>query len=149
MQTRTTVGGRVEILVAKHPDGIYQEIILSIITRGAKLGYCGPKQRIISGNLLSATNDPDTLMADLENQIVADQRTELSDMGDQFISSPLGLAPKSNDKWQRIHHLLYLCGRSANCYIPKEEGALEYTTFDEAKQEVIRAGSGSIMVDAF
>lgn len=67
-------------------------------------------------------------------------------MGDHFISSPLDLAPKSNGKWRRIHHLSYPYGRSVNCHIPKEWGALKYTTFDEAKHEVIRAGSGNIMV---
>ena len=132
--------------MATHPDRIYQETILSIILRGAKLGYCGPKQRIISGNLPSATNDPDTLTADLKNQIAEDRLTEVNEIGDHFICSPLGLAPKSNGKWRRIHHLSYPRGRSVNCHIPKEWGALEYTTFDEAKQEVIRAGPGAIMV---
>ena len=130
----------------KYPDIIYQETILSIIIRGAKIGYCGPKQKIISSNLPSATNDTNTLTADLENQILADQLTKVSDIGNRFISSPLGLAPKSNGKWRRIHHLSYPRGRSVNCHIPKEWGALEYTTFDEAKQEVIQAGLGSIMV---
>ena len=104
----------------KHPDGTYRETILSIITRGAKIGYCGPKQKIISSNLLSATNDSDTLTADLENQVVADRLTEVSDIEDYFISSPLSLAPKSNGKWHWIHHLSYPCGRLVNCYIPKK-----------------------------
>lgn len=77
----------------KHPDGTYQETILSIIIRGARIRYCGPKQKIISGNLPSATNDPNTLTADLVNQIAADQLTEVSDTEDYSISSPLGLAP--------------------------------------------------------
>ena len=110
------------------------------------MGYYRPRQRIISSNLPSATNDPNTLTADLENQIVQDRLTEVSELEDHFICSPLRLAPKSNGKWRRIHHLSYLCGRSVNCYIPKEWGALEYTTFDEAKQEVIRAGPRAIMV---
>ena len=86
------------------------------------------------------------MTADLENQVAADRLTKVSDIGDYFISSPLGLAPKSNGKWHWIHHLSYPRGRSVNCYIPKEWGALEYTTFDEAKQEVIRLGRSSTMV---
>ena len=132
--------------LAQHPDHIYRETIISIILRGARIGYCGPRQKIISANLLSATNDPDTLTADLENQIAADRLTKITEVGDHFICSPLGLAPKSNGKWRKIHHLSYPRGRSVNCHIPKEWGALEYTSFDEAKQEVIRAGPGSIMV---
>lgn len=121
----------------KHPDGICQEMVLSIIIRGAKIGYCGPKQKIISGNLPSATNDPNTLTADLENQIAVHRLTEVSKIRDHFISSPLDLAPKSNWKWQKIHHLSYPRARLMNCYIPKEWGVLEYTIFDEAKEEVI------------
>ena len=79
-----------------------KQSLASFITCGTKIGYCGPKQKIfISGNLPSATNDPDTLTANLERQIVADRLTEVSDMGDHFISSPLSLAPKSNGKWRR------------------------------------------------
>ncbi len=40
-----------------------------------------------------------------------------------------------------IHHLSHPRDRSVNFYILKEWGALEYTTFDEAKQEVIQARS--------
>ena len=53
-----------------HPDQIYQEIILSIILRRARLRYCKPRQRIISSNLLPATNDLNAFTVDLENQIV-------------------------------------------------------------------------------
>lgn len=52
-----------------HLDHIYQKTIFNIILRRAKLKYCGLKQKIISGKLLFAINDPDTLTADLRNQI--------------------------------------------------------------------------------
>ena len=106
--------------LAEHPDSTYRETILSIILRGAKLGYCGPKHKILSGNLPSAIKEQDTLTADLENQIAVGRLTEVSEVGDHVICSPLGLAPKSNGKWRRIHHLSYLGGRSVNCHIPKE-----------------------------
>lgn len=102
--------------------------------RGAKLGYCEPKQKIMSGNLPFTTNDPDTLIADLENQILAGQLNAVNKVGNHFIISPLGLAPKSNGKWRRIHYLSYPQGRSLNYHIPKEWDALEYTTYDEAKK---------------
>ena len=71
MQARTIIYGRVEILVGGASGSYLPRTILSIILRGAKLGYCRPKQKIITGSLSSATNDPDTLTADLENQIAA------------------------------------------------------------------------------
>ncbi len=80
------------------------------------------------------------------NQIKKGQLTEISEVEDHFICSSLGLAPKSNGKWRRIHHYSYPRMRLVNCHIPKELSLLEYTTFDEAKEEVIQAGSGAIMV---
>ena len=85
-------------MLATHPIHIYRKTIFSIILHEAKLGYCGPRQKIISNNLPSAINDPDTLKADLENQIVEGRLTEVSKLEDHFICSPLGLAPKANGK---------------------------------------------------
>ena len=127
----------------KHLDKIYGETILSIIICRARIGYYRLKQKIITGNLPSATNDPNTLTKDLENEITTDQLTKVGTIGDYFISSPLGLAPT---KWRKIHHLLYPCGRSVNYHIPKELEALEYTTFNKAKQEVIQVCPDNIMI---
>ena len=112
----------------------------------AKLGYYRLRQKIIGSNLPSATNDPNILKVDLKNQIIQGRLTEVSELEDHFICSSLGLAPKSNKKWHIIHHLSYSRSCSVNCYISKEWGALEYTTFDKAKQEVIRAGLRAIIV---
>lgn len=70
----------------------------------------------------------------------------MSDMEDHCISFFLNLAPTFNDKWRQIYHLLYLRSRSINLYISKEWRALKYITFNDAKQEVIWANQGSIMV---
>ena len=95
----------------------------------------GQNRRLL--NLLSATNDLDTLTADLKNQVAADQLTKLSDIRDSFISFPLSQAPKSNSEWRRIYHLSYLRGRLVKCYIQKEWDIPKYTIFDETKQEII------------
>lgn len=63
-----------------------------------ELDIVGQSKKTISGNLPLAINNSNTLTADLENQIVADWLTEISDIEDHFISSPLSLAPKSNGK---------------------------------------------------
>lgn len=57
--------------LAMYLNCIYQKTIFSIITDGAKIDYCKPKQKIISTNLLLATHNLDTLITDLKNQIVA------------------------------------------------------------------------------
>lgn len=84
--------------MATHLDWIYQEIILGIILHRAKLEYCRLKQRIISNNLLFAINDSNSLITDLENQIIQGQLIEGNKLGEYFICSFLELAPKSNEK---------------------------------------------------
>ena len=66
--------------------------------------------------------------------------------GNRFISSPLGLVPKSTDKWRRIHHLSFPPGKSVNDNIPPEWGALEYAAFDDAVAMVAAAGQGAILI---
>ena len=69
------------------------------------------------------------------------------DLPDFFISSPLGLAPKSTSgKWQRIHHLSHLWGKSVNCHIAKDHGALEYASIDNAIEAVLMIALGARLV---
>jgi hypothetical protein len=44
-----------------------------------------------------------------------------------FISSPLGIVPKSDFGYRRIHHLYYPPSTSVNDYIPNEYAAIQYT----------------------
>lgn len=129
-----------------HPDKQYKMIIGDIIKFGAKIGYTGPKQRILSDNLLTASDAPDILDEDLQAQISADRVTRLDIMPEYLMSSPLGIVPKSNGKWRRIHHLSHPRGSSVNCNIAEEHGALEYTTFDDAVMAVIETGQGALLI---
>lgn len=81
-----------------HPDKQYKAIILDIIKFGAKIGYTGPKQLILSQNLPTANDAPDVLAADLQTQIDCDRVTQIDIIPEFFISSPLGLAPKPKNK---------------------------------------------------
>ena len=121
-------------------------MILDIIEFGAKIGYQGPAQQILSENLSSATDAPDIISQDLDNQIKHDRVTKIDILPPQFISSPLGLVPKPNGGWRRIHHLSHPRGSSVNCNIPEEFGTLEYTTFDDAVEMLLKVGSGAIFV---
>lgn len=60
--------------------------------------------------------------------------------------SPLDLVPKSNKKWQHIHHLSHLYGRLVNYNIAKKYGALEYANFDEMVALVIKIRRGALLV---
>ncbi len=57
-----------------------------------------------------------------------------------FICSPLGLVPKYDGGWRRIHHLSHPYGESVNDYIPDGVGEMRYKCFQEVLQLVINAG---------
>ena len=81
---------------------------MNIFTFGAKIGYIGPDQLALAENHLSASNAPDILTKDLNKQLEADRITRLQCRPqDHFISSPLGLVPKADGGWRRIHDLSY------------------------------------------
>ena len=130
----------------KHPDHLYREVALDIIRYGARLGYAGPKQKILSDNLSSANDAPTVLSEDLQHQIRQGRVTKLDVLPEHFISSPLGLEPKPNGKWRRIHHLSHPRGRSVNCHIPIDYGSLEYTSVDEAIAALLKIGKGAILI---
>lgn len=81
-----------------HPDRYYVNMIIEIIEYGAKIGYQGPSQRILSDNLSSAKNAPDIISRDLEDQVKHNRVTQVDILPVHFISSPLGLVPKPNEQ---------------------------------------------------
>ena len=135
-----------EKYLIKHPDRIYANTLLDIISFGAKIGYTGPDQFIISKNLVSANEAPATLDKDLAVQIEKDRVVKLTAPPAKFISSPLGLAPKPNGEWRRIHHLSHPRDHSVNDYIPEEWGTIEYPTFDDAVSKIRAHGQGCLLV---
>jgi hypothetical protein len=132
--------------LANHPDRVYAQVLVDIINYGAKIGYTGPDQTILSRNLASAQESPETLSADLHAQLKKGQLGQLAELPRNFISSPLGLVPKSDGAWRRIHHLSHPQGNSVNDHIPPEWGTLTYTKFDQALQLIAEAGPGSTLV---
>lgn len=79
-------------------DRVYVQTLLYIIEYGAKIGYRGPDQLILSENLSSADEAPETLQADLNQQYQCDRLTEVHQIPERFISSPLGLVPKGDGR---------------------------------------------------
>lgn len=132
-----------------HPDKQYKAIILDVIRYGAKIGYSGPKQHILSDNLLTANDAPGLIAKDLQTQIKHDRVTQVDrkELPEFLICSPLDLVPKATkEKWRRIHHLSHPRGKSVNCHILEDYGALKYTTVDEAIAAVLVVGRGARLV---
>ena len=88
--------------LAQHPDQLYVKILANITIFGAKIGYCGPEQFILSENLTSANEAPEVLIKDLEEQQSCNRLIAIESLSNKCISSPLGLVPKADGRWRRI-----------------------------------------------
>ena len=64
----------------------------------------------------------------------------------RYVCSPLGLVPKHDGGWRRIHDLSFPRGQSVNDGIPHDWGALEYATFDDAVDALLSKGPGAQFV---
>ena len=83
------------------------KVLGQIIIRGAKIGYRGPF------HLQLVKSHPSALVAlDILASEIGPQPSYL------FISSPLGLVPKSDGGWRRIYDLSFPKGKSVNNRIP-------------------------------
>lgn len=130
-----------------HPDQVFANTLLAIIARGVKIGYQGPSQLLLSKPHPSAAAAPEILSKDLQKQEDNDRLTRLDvEPSEHFISSPLGLVPKHNGGWRRIHDLSFPRLHSVNHYIHEAYGALEYTILDDAIDALLTQGQGAIMI---
>jgi len=68
------------------------------------MGYEGPQQLILGENRLSAPNDPSLIPKDIEKCVFTRQILRFKTLPAKYIASPLGLAPKHDGPWKRIHH---------------------------------------------
>ena len=130
-----------------HPDHCFAATLVGIIRKGAKIGYVGPTLNHRNQNHLSATSAPDILTADLQKQLQYDRLTKVDPQDHaKYVCSPLGLVPKADGGWRRIHDLSFPHGASVNDGIPQEWGALEYYTYDDAVNALLEMGRGAIFV---
>jgi len=122
-------------------------LLCEAIIRGVKIGYYGPSQYILGVPHPSAAAAPEILTADIQKQMDHGRLDRLPQPPQShFISSPLGLVPKADGGWRRIHDLSYPRGCLVNDYIPPLWGTLEYTIFNEAIEALLRVGKGAILV---
>jgi hypothetical protein len=125
--------------------GNLPSIIHDILTFGARIGYTGSQKLMLSENLSSANEDPATITAQLQKDLDL-QRVSLHSGVSPFCSSPLGLVPKGDGGWRRIHHLSYPHGDSVNDWIPESYSNMVYTTVENVFNLVRRAGQGALLV---
>ena len=132
-------------LLSSYPGSI--RIHLPMILRfGAQLGYEGPNAFILSKNLASALADTEMIDKKLAEDLRCRRVEEVTIPTMPFISSPLGLVPKHDGGWRKIHHLSHPVGCSVNDHIPDGAGEMRYTRFQDVLQMVIRAGRNCIIL---
>lgn len=136
-----------ELLLNGHPDRVYAKTLVLITKHGARVGYAGPHRYLLNKSHPSALEAPQILTQDLQKQRAHDPITKLDDVPEPpFISSPLGLVPKHDGGWRRIHDLSYPHGQSVNDGIPQEHGSLEYVTFDDGVNALLTQGPGATLI---
>ena len=96
----------------------------------AQIDYLRFNVLIIFKNLSSTNETSRTIIIKIQKNIKM-QRIEKIIFIHFFISSPLGLMPKSNEKWQRIHHLSHPKGSSVNDEISLKIKKLKYVKFQK------------------
>jgi hypothetical protein len=131
-------------LLSSYP-GSLGLLLTTILAFGTLIGYEGPEVLILSENLESAQINVDIITDILENDLILHRVLLLNHPSKPFICSSLGLTPKPDGGWRRIHHLSHPPGRSVNDFIP-ESGELKYTTFQEILDMVIEQGRHCIIV---
>ena len=130
-----------------HPDHLFVKALSAILRKGAKIGYRGPSLTHRGKNHHSALVAPEILSSDLQKQLHHDRLVHIDPATEApFVCSPLGLVPKHDGGWRRIHDLSFPPGNSVNDGILQEWGSLEYTTFDDAVNTLLRQGPGAILV---
>jgi hypothetical protein len=63
-----------------------------------------------------------------------------------YICSPLGLVPKHDGGWRKIHHLSYPRTRSVNTNIPDDYSLILYLTVQDVLDIVRKARKGCFLV---
>ncbi len=128
-----------------HPDCLFLSTLLNIIQYGARIGYTGLPQFIISPNHPSANDAPEFFTEDIRTQNLHHRLLAVQIHGANSFP-PRSLVPKSNGKWRRIHNLSSPQGRSVNDHIPHLWVAVEYSRFDDAMKALQQHGRGVILV---
>jgi hypothetical protein len=90
-----------EHMLVNYPGDLPQ-LVSGILRNGAQLGYEGPAQFILSRNLISADADDHTIQDKLAADLKAGRVVPIS-ASPPYICSPLGLVPKHDKGWRRIH----------------------------------------------
>ena len=117
------------------------KVCSSILTFGCRLGCTTrPGYRQASNHRIE---DPSIITHQLSCDL-ATRRVQLF-LGHAVVS-PLGLVPKHNGGWRRIHDLSWPPGRSVNNTIPSTASAIQYTSIDNIFDLICSSGRSCYII---
>ncbi|KAF2730786.1 hypothetical protein EJ04DRAFT_579640 [Polyplosphaeria fusca] len=116
----------------KYP-GDLPVVLSNILTFGAQIGHPGFNVCQVFDNLKTAKEDPAVIQKQLDNDLALGRVSPHTDPH-RIFASPLGLVPKPDGGWRRIHHLSHPRGDSVNDQISSEDATLKYTAITEIFQ---------------
>lgn len=96
-------------------------------------------------NLSSALLNTNIIQQKLHDKLLAGHVNPMT-LIIPFISSLLGLVPKSNREISRIYHLLFLYGSLVNDYILKKAANLKYTILENILKWICQAGQSVTII---
>ena len=120
-----------------------RDYLITGFQKGFSLGYMGPRKASSSGNLKSCRDHPDVVMQKIATEVKAHRvkgpfpRAPFSDMK----ISPIGIVPKKvAGQFRLIHHLSFPHGESVNDFIYPSFSSVQYASFDDAVDCLIKLG---------
>lgn len=113
---------------------------------GSKLGYEGPTIiLILSKNLSSILVDIKIIDKKLRNNLELQRVVEVRPKW-LFIYALLGLIPKDDEGYKKIHYLSHPVDRSVNNHIPNKAKEIGHYRFQDVLDIVIRRGSNCMII---
>jgi hypothetical protein len=119
------------------------KLVVGILRYRAHLEHSGIPTLRIAPNHLTVALDPAGVTRQVDSDLSLG-RIAVADPVFPFISSPLGLVPKLNGTFRRIHDLSYpkRSTHSTNAGIAPGSSAITYVQFDDITNMILRAGKG-------
>ncbi|KAJ5385651.1 hypothetical protein N7509_008192 [Penicillium cosmopolitanum] len=125
----------------EHYPGDLGTICSGILTFGCRLGCTGqPTDRRTSNHHIE---EPSIFTQKLSDDL-SNRRVQVCT--GPVVVSPLGLVPKHDGGWRRIHDLSYPPGRSVNESIPDTASAIQYISIDHIFDLIRTSGRGCCII---
>ena len=134
-----------------HPHQDLAQFYVKGITEGFHIGFTYHSQclKSVRRNLESARDHPEVVKEYLKTEVHMGRLRGLLDNSYKLLThiSRFGVIPKSHqiNKWRLIVDLSHPVGFSVNDGIPKNLSSIKYITIDNAIQEILRLGRGTML----